>query len=301
MTDLAMPAARRNPAVATLLWVLKTAALWFIILVAGAVAGTLVPVHLPPPIADGPLTVMQAFLAVNGLIAVALALVASIARVRGWKLAMLLFIAYFMIGVGMMQIETLWFNDSLKLPLEAIAALVAEGAIVAAIASIAAALLFWPERAEAQPVPANLTKRIAIMAIAYVFIYYSFGAVLAWSSPAVRAYYENGIHIAFVPTVLFQVFRGTLWAIIALFIVSRLNGSLARRALVMGVLFSVLTAAQLLYPTPFFPWAVRAAHLAEVGSSEFVYGVLATLVLVAGASKRPLAPSSLWRLVAGPA
>lgn len=300
MTDLAIPAPRHYPAAAATLWVLKTAALWFIILVANAVAGNLVPVHLPPPPVDGPLTVMQAFLVVNGLIAVALSLVATISRVRGWRLAVLLFVAFFSIGVGMMQIETLWFNDSLKLPLDAIGALVADGTIAAAITAIAGALLFWPARAEALPVPANLTKRIVIMAILYVFIYYGFGSLIAWQSAAVRAYYENGIHIQFVPTVLFQILRGTLWAIIALFIVTRLQGSLARRALVMGFLFSVLTAAQLLYPTPFFPWAVRAAHLMEVGSSEFVYGIIATLVLLSGAAKRPL-QGGIWRAIAGQA
>jgi hypothetical protein len=150
------------------------------------------------------------------------------------------------------------------------------------------------------PVPSTLTRRIAIMALLYVVIYYTAGATIAWQSAAVRAYYENGIHIQFVPTVLFQIFRGTLWAIIALFIVTRVSGSLLQRALVMGVLFSVMTAGQLLYPTSFFPWPVRAAHLLEVGASEFVYGILVTLILLAGAAKRPLG-ASIWRAIAGQA
>jgi hypothetical protein len=199
-----------------------------------------------------------------------------------------------------MQLETLWFNESLKLPLPVIGELVANAAIAAAAAAVAGALLFRPAATPALPVPATLTRRIAYMALIYVVLYYGAGFFIAWQSAAVRAYYENGIHIAFLPTVAFQIFRGTLWAIIALTIVSRTTGCLAMRALVMGVLFAVMTAAQLLYPTYFFPWPVRAAHLVEVGTSEFVYGVVATLVLLSGAAKRPLT-KSIWRVVAGQA
>lgn len=289
---------KAGPVASLLLWAAKATAMWIAAILGCVVAGMLVKVDLPPPLADGPLTSGQAVLAVNGLIAVAMALVATTARVRGLRLGLLLFVAYFAIGSAMMQIETLWFNDSLKLPLQVISELVTMSAIAAAITAIAGTLLFRSAPAVALPVPATLTRRIAVMALLYVVIYYTAGATIAWQSAAVRAYYENGIHIPFLPTVAFQVFRGLLWAIIALYIVTRLDGSLLRRALVMGVLFSVMTAGQLLYPTSFFPWAVRAAHLAEVGSSEFVYGVIVTLVLLSGAAKRPLG-KSVWRAIAG--
>jgi hypothetical protein len=283
-----------------LVWLVKTAALW-IGAVAGCIAaGLVVHINLPPPLADGPLTSAEAMLVVNGLVALSLSLVATIARVRGVRLAVLLFVSYFVIASAMMQIETLWFNESLKLPLVEIGHLVIASAVMAAVTAIIGALLFHPAAVEASPVPATIGRRIAIMAVVYVVLYYGAGSLIAWQSAAVRAYYENGIHIAFLPTVLFQIFRGTLWAIIALFIGSRLSGSLARRAGVMGLLFAVMTAAQLLYPTSFFPWPVRAAHLMEVGASEFAYGVIATFVLLAGAAKRPL-ENSIWRRIAGQA
>jgi hypothetical protein len=237
---------------------------------------------------------------VNGLTAVTLATIAATARVRGWRLFVLLFAAYFLISSAMMQLETLWFNDSLKLPLKAVGQITATSAVAALVTALAGGLLFWPKASVADPVPASLTWRIALMAVIYVVLYYGAGFLIAWQSAAVRAYYSNGVNIPFVPTVLFQILRGTLWAIIALFIVTRLKGSLMRRALVMGLLFSVMAAAQLLYPTSFFPWAVRAAHLVEVGISEFVYGVVVTLVLLAGAAKRPLT-GGIWRSLAGQA
>jgi len=98
--------------------------------------------------------------------------------------------------------------------------------------------------------------------------------------------------------VAFQIFRGTLWALISLYIVTRIDGSLACRAGIMAVLFAALTAPQLLYPNPLVPWAVRQVHLVEVGSSEFVYGILATLILLAGAARNRLASTSAWRFIA---
>lgn len=296
----AADAATPNRAVSVLVWVLKTVALWIGAIAGCMAAGLVVTINLPPPLADGPLTSAEAMLAVNGLVALSLSLVATIARVRGWRLAVLLFVSYFVISSAMMQLETLWFNESLKLPLAEIGHLVVASAVMAGVTALVGALLFHPAAGEPAPVPAAVGRRIAIMAVIYVVLYYGAGTFIAWQSAAVRAYYENGIHIAFVPTVLFQVLRGSLWAIVALFIVSRLSGSLARRAAVMGLLFSVMTAAQLLYPTSFFPWAVRVAHLMEVGASEFAYGVIATFVLLAGAAKRPL-ENSIWRRLAAQA
>jgi hypothetical protein len=284
-----------------LLWLAKTAALWIALLVSLMVAGKLVPVDMPMPRPDGPLTTMQALLVVNGLTAVALGLVAALARVRGWRLGVVLFVAYFGIGSAMMQIETLWFNDSIHMAPAVIGQLVADAAIVGALVALVGMLLFRPIPQEAEPVPANLAFRIGAMALIYVVLYYGAGFFIAWQSEAVRAYYDNGSHISLLPTVGFQIFRGTLWAMVSLFILAHLKGSLASRALVMAVLFAVMTDAQLLYPNPLLPWAVRQAHLVEVGTSEFIYGIVTTLVLLAGAVRRPLSAASRWRLIAGQA
>ncbi len=283
--------------VGLLQWMLKAAALWLVVLVGSVVAGKLVSVDMPVPSQDGPLTTVQAFLVVNGLVAVALALVATKARVSGWRLALVLFVSQFAIGSAMMQIETLYFNESVHMPMIVIGQLVTQAAIIAAFVAVVGALLFRPQREDAV-LPTGLVWRIAAMAPIYVVLYYAAGFFIAWQSEAVRAYYSNGVHIAFLPTVVFQIFRGTLWALIALFIVTRLKGSLMQRALIMGVLFAVMTAAQLLYPNPLMPWYVRQAHLLEVGSSEFVYGIIVTFVLLAGTARRRLANAGPLRLAA---
>ncbi len=282
-----------------LLWVSKTALLWLALLLAAVVAGKLVPVNMPLPPQDGPLTMMQAFLVVNGLAALALSLVAAIARVRGLALGAVLFVAYFAIGSAMMQIETLYFNESVKMPLAAVGQLVTQAAVIGAIVAVTGMLLFHPVPENSGPLPAHLARRIVLMAVVYVVLYYAAGFFIAWQSAAVRAYYSNGIHISLPLTVVFQIFRGTLWALISLYILSRMKGSIAARALVMAVLFAALTAAQLLYPNPLLPWEVRQAHLVEVATSEFAYGIIVTFVLLSGAARRPLADSSHWRLIAG--
>ena len=277
---------------------LRALALWVTVLVASAVASKLVPITMAVPKQDGPLSVLGAFLVVNGLIAVALSFVAARARVSGWRLAVLLFIAFFGIGSAMMQIETLYFNESIKMPVPVILALVKQTAITAAVTAAVGAVLFRHGAREPLPVPSQMTLRIAALALTYVVLYYSAGYFIAWQSEAVRAYYGNGVHIELLPTVAFQIFRGTLWALISLYIVTRIDGSLACRAGIMAVLFAALTAPQLLYPNPLVPWAVRQVHLVEVGSSEFVYGILATLILLAGAARNRLASTSAWRFIA---
>jgi hypothetical protein len=278
---------------------LRTLGLWVTVLVASVVASKFVPVNLPVPRQDGPLSVMGAFLVVNGLISVALSFVAARARVSGWRLAVLLFIAFFGIGSAMMQIETLYFNESIKMPIPVIGDLVAQAAIVGVIVATAGAAIFRPSAVASSPVPARLMTRVLALAVVYFLLYWGAGYFIAWQSEAVRAYYANGIHIDPLRTMGLQLVRGLLFALISLYIVTRIEGSLVCRAAIMAVLFAALTAPQLLYPNPLVPWTVRQVHLLEVGSSEFVYGILATLILLGGAARKPLAETSPWRLITG--
>lgn len=289
----------RNPPSVFLLWALKAAVLWFTILVSYAIANKFIPLTLPESPKDGPLSMANAFLLVNGMIALVLAWLTRSARVRGAQLALLIFIALYAIQSGMMMLETFFFNDSIRLQLNQVLLMDAQAAVVAAVVAVVGALLFHPASEPDAALPSGMTARIVVMTVIYVVLYYTAGFFIAWQSPAVRAYYENGVHIVFTQVVALQLGRGLLWALIALFIVTRLKGSLLSRAALMAVLFAVLTAAQLLYPNPFLPWQVRSVHFIEVATSEAVYGVIATFVLLAGAARRPLAAGSPWRFIAG--
>ncbi|HUO98365.1 MAG TPA: hypothetical protein VMU01_06835 [Rhizomicrobium sp.] len=298
MQEPGLSGTSRRPPVAFGLWLLKTLALWATIIVASAVAAKLVG-HLPPsPRQDGPLTTMQSVFAANGGIALVLSLLASRLRVRWAEMALVLFVAFFCLSVGMMMIEALYFNDAVKMPMDELWAWGAVGVITAAVTGIAGALLFRPGDAPAAPVPANVFWRLVWLTLIYVVLYYTAGFFIAWQSAAVRAYYST-MNIPFLPTVGLQLFRGFLWALISLFIVTRMKGSLASRAFVVAGLFAVVTAIQLLYPNAMMPWDVRQMHLVEVGSSELVYGFLAVFVLLGGGARKPLSPTSPWRVIAG--
>lgn len=266
--------------------------------VATAVAGSMIFSRLPPMApGDGPLTAMQALLVTNGAIAIALSVLASRLRVRGAHLGLVLFVAFFCLSVGMMMIETLYFNESVKMPMDLLVLGGVQGLISAAITGAVGTLLYHPSDEAPALVPANIPWRIMALTLIYVVLYYGAGYFIAWQSAAVRAYYSN-MNILLLPTIALQLFRGFLWALISLYIVTRMRGSLMSRAWIMAVLFWVVTSIQLLYPNALMPWAVRRMHLAEVGSSEFVYGFIAVFVLLADARK-PLSKDSLWRLIAG--
>ena len=295
------PVDRRNPVLAVALFIVKAAAFWVVLVVGSALASKIVGMTGPIPPQDGPLSITQAFLFINGSVALTLALLASRLRTSGVRMAAVLFVALFCIQTGMALTETWWFNNAVHMPDGMIVAWGEQAVIVAALLGATGALLFRPSASSPVEIPSNLLVRIVALAAIYVAIYYAAGFYIAWASPVVRDYYTaHGNNIpGFLPTVAFQFGRGILWALIALCIVSQLKGSLFSRAAVMMILFSVVTALQLLYPNPMMPWPVRVVHMVEGATSEALYGIVATFVLMAGAARRPLPASSPWRLIVG--
>ena len=280
---------RGSAAMRAALAMVKCAALWCALFGGAALASKLVPVHFPPSPNDGPLSGPSTFLVVSVLTTVTLAMLAERARVGGLRLGLLLFVALFATQTAMMEIEAWYFDASLHIPLPDIAALTVQGAVVAGVVAIVAALLYRRPSVEDFAVPLHLVWRIAGLAVVYVVLYYAAGYFIAWQSAAVRAFYSNGIHIALGPTVALQFGRGLLWALISLYVVANLRGSLPSRAVVMMVMFVVFATVQLLYPSAYMPWAVRQMHLIEMGTSEALYGLLAAVILTAGGRRAGIA------------
>jgi hypothetical protein len=258
---------------------LKALALFIVAILASAAASRLAGFRAGPPAEDGPLSVETALLVVNGLSTAALLGIIAFSRVRGLALVLVLFVALFAIQTGMMQIETIAFNASVGMPLPDILRLLVSAAIAAAIISAAAALLFHPAAEGPAAAPPMLGWRLAAAALLYVIAYFAAGQFIAWQFEAVRAYYAAAELPSFGILILLQLFRGLLWALIALFIVLRLRGSLIVRIVLLAAIFAVLAAAPLLYPNPYMPWGVRLGHLMEIGTSEAVWGALAAWIL----------------------
>ncbi|MBW8881681.1 MAG: hypothetical protein JF615_09750 [Asticcacaulis sp.] len=119
----------------------------------------------------------------------------------------------------------------------------------------------------------------------YVVFYFGAGAMIAWQSPAVRDYYAQGTSFEMLPLVALQFFRGALWAALAAIAVKSVSGPAVLRTLTVGLAFALFTVPILLYPNAFMPWPVREMHLIEVGSSNFLFGVLTGFILLVGKPK----------------
>jgi hypothetical protein len=128
--------------------------------------------------------------------------------------------------------------------------------------------------------------QLSTLAIAYAVVYFLFGYFVAWQWAATREFYSGTTdllpfftHIANTfradPALpLFQLFRGFLWAGLALPIVRMFKGGRVETAIAVALAFSVLLASLVLFPNPYMPTLVRQSHFFELSSSMLVFGGL---------------------------
>jgi hypothetical protein len=213
-------------------------------------------------------------------------------QVNGWRLVKLLFLITFGIQFFMSQIETVWFNDALKMPVNSILAVVTGGALMGMAFAIAAVWAMGkfnetsgPQVVVNKPEAKSLITRILLLAVfIWPMVYFLAGYFIAWQFDDIRQYYTgttamDGFFVMMQENFrsglfLFQVIRGFLWVVIALIVLYPLNGSMPRRAIILGLLLSLLGGSQLILPNPIMPEMVRTGHLLEITISNFVWGLL---------------------------
>jgi hypothetical protein len=209
----------------------------------------------------------------------------------GWRLVGAVFVVFYGVTTFMPQIESAVFLT--RLPPGTVPRLFLMGALIAAPFSFLAVLILgkWKgntadlEPASRLTMPASeWLWKLAIIAVAYVILYFTFGYFIAWRNPVLRDYYggvDNGF-LRQMGTVLrdtpwlvpFQVLRSMCWAGIAVLVIKMLKGGWLESAVTIALLFSVMMNAQLLLPNPYMPETVRMSHLVETASSNFVFGML---------------------------
>ncbi|MEQ1762842.1 MAG: hypothetical protein ABL984_06795, partial [Pyrinomonadaceae bacterium] len=166
------------------------------------------------------------------------------------------------------------------------------GALIAAPFSVLAVLILGKRKEDTNNSETNLRLvmparewawKLAVIAIVYVMLYFTFGYYIAWQYPAVREYYggidEGNFFTNMAATVRnmpwlvpFQILRAMLWTAFALPVIRMMKGSRLETALAVALLFCVVMNTQLLLPNPYMPEAVRIAHLIETASSNFIFG-----------------------------
>ena len=269
-------------------FLLKCAAVW-LALVVGQIAGgmlltamTTVPAS---PAHDGPLDVTQAMVVVSAIFALVIGALAQNVRWSGWKKALVVAGAFYAIATVMSEIEALYFATYLHMSQASVIGLTVSDAVKAVLAAVAVRFLWRDGSDEAPERFGGLFWKIPVLALLYVVVYFGAGALIAWKGAAVRSFYQQGMHIDTGQLAVLQIFRGALWTAIGLWLAKGLTGGAWQRALLVGAAFSLFMAPALFYPNAFMPWAVRQFHMMEVGSSNFLYGLIVTLVLMAGRKK----------------
>lgn len=246
---------------------------------------------------DQNLKVLISLLAVCFLDTIVLAYIILRSRWSGWRLITTVFFVFYGVMTFIAQIESLIFNI---LPPSVLPRLFLMGVLIAAPFSLLAVLVLGKGKAEStksndpnsrliMPVK-EWAWKLALIAIAYMILYSTFGYFIAWKNPAVQAYYggiDEGNFFAHMRVVFttapwlepFQALRGILWALLALPVIRMMKGRWQETAIAVGMLFAVLMNSQLLLPTPLMPEAVRMAHLLETASYNFIFGYLIVWLL----------------------
>ena len=239
-----------------------------------------------------------------------LAYLALRSRWLGWKLAGALFLLFYGIYTFLSQIETAVFPAVANQLLPGmLGGFFLAGLILAAPLSLLAVWILGKAKKEPavnQPnnrlaLPASeWAWKIAVAVLLYVAVYFIFGYYIAWRTPGLPEFYgstDPGTFWGQVSNVVrdtpwlpfFQGFRALVWIGIGCIIIRMHKGNGLETSLAVGLAFSVLMAAPLLFPNPFMPPEITRAHFIELISSNFLYGcLLSALVLW-----RPKAVSSL--------
>ncbi len=214
------------------------------------------------------------------------------AWLTGWKLAGIIFLVSFGIQYFMSQIETVWFNESLKLSRNAILAIVSGGAVMTLLFSPAATWLtgnFSPSHDSGNGILKWDLKRmfmriILISVVIWPAVYFLAGYLIAWQFTEVRLYYSGTAEIASFFSIMkdnvesglyfFQIFRGVCWILIGLIVIGSIKGTWIHKGIILGLLFAILGSSGLILPNPVMPDMVRMAHLIETAPSSFIWGFI---------------------------
>lgn len=282
-------------ALKTVIQLLALALVYFVCFV--VVSGALLSTTTEQPSPSGAGAALAAILVVSLIQAAVWTYVIRRSRWNGWKLILTVFFVTYGVATLMPQIETAYFVTGL--PPGMLPRLFIAGLIIAAVFAPLAVLILGKIRSHSNgssaesrlTMPASAwLVRLALIAVAYVVIYFTFGYFVAWKNEAVVAYYGGNDPGSFITHMrntfrsepmlfLLQVGRALLWTAIAIPVIRMMKGQWWEAGLAVALLFA-MTSAQLLIPNPLMPAEVRMAHLVETVTSNFLFGWLVVAILL---------------------
>jgi len=206
----------------------------------------------------------------------------SYSTLRGIGLSLAVFLIYFIIGCFNILIEAYIFNvtDRTVTINE-----ILQGLIIAFLFAPIFVYIFKKWDGHATTLCFNSRSmfvwiwRIFLGVFLYLIFYLTAGIILQSVYPGLMDFYKDKIP-PFDVMIFTQFPRGILFAFIAILILRTLNLSLLKKAVFVGLVFSVLGAiAPLIPPNELMPSNIRIVHGIEVGISNFVYGLVLSYLL----------------------
>ncbi len=243
---------------------------------------------------------------VTGLLIICLVETATISaliltsRWNGWKLVILLPLAYYGATAFMMQIETWYFLSNLTVGPDVLPLLFLMRVPLCFIAIPLAILILGKGKAKkdnsaypALVMPATQwIWKAVLIAVVYVILYWSAGYFIAWQNPELRAFYgAPGVIVPFWTHTLntlqndsgllpFQILRSLLWILCTLPIIRGSKVNAWSTAVLVGVMVSLPQNIAHIIANPLMPFAsVRISHMIETASSTFVFGLIIVWLL----------------------
>lgn len=201
---------------------------------------------------------------------------------RGLTLVFSVFVIYYFIGFFNLLIEAYIFNVTDRL--ETLNEMHQGFFLVLVFAPIYVYIL---NKWEGESTKLKFEKRVifswlwrgSLSVFLYLIFYISAGMILQMSYPALMDFYSDKIPPVEV-MILTQFPRGFLFVIITVLILRTSQLTFIKKAILVGLVFSVLGGiAPLIPPSDLMPFNIRVVHGFEVGISNFMYGFIISYLL----------------------
>ena len=201
---------------------------------------------------------------------------------RGFKLAVAVFVILFIIGNFNIIIEAYIFNVTTR---KETSIQILHGFIIAFIASPIfininnkwkgkTDTIFFKKRSVF-----SWIWRIVVGIFLYLFLYLTAGFILQATYPELLDFYKDKIP-PFDLMIGTQFLRGLIFVVVAILILRTLKELKSKKAIFIGLVFAILGGiAPLIIPNDLMPHNIRMGHLFEVGSSNFIYGFILAYLL----------------------
>src|SRR6267154_5745760 len=213
-------------------------------------------------------------------------------RWHGWMLAGAIFVSMYGISTVASQLDSIALLSN-KLPQGMIRAIFAQGAIAAALFAPLAVLALgkWRAASIRAPMPtavplqlASILVRLAILVVAFVFLYMFFGYYVAWRNPELQRFYAGPELATFWAAwrhnwtssrwiYALAAFRALLY-IACLYPLVRMIHTSRRESALAAALFLACWTTVLLLPNPLMPASVARSHFWETLGFSLVFGSL---------------------------